>query len=356
MHPAIHPNGKLLVYSSNQQGGKGGFDLFMVNKINDTTWTSPVALQSLNTAGNELFSGFTQNGELYFSSDGHPGFGGLDIIKANVAEDGNVKSIEYLPEPLNSSHDDFGFIQTSDGKKGFISSDRFKQQDDIYAFDYEKKIVKISGYVFSRFTEARKPGVKIIIQKKLKDNSLIEQGSMLTDSNGDFAFNGRPNNEYVLTVDNGGDDVQKIGFSTENIFDRKSLGIFYVDKKKEIVIETPKPKLDTTKFIIYFAFDKSSLTNKAKRILNKAAALVKSNPDLKAILDGHTDLWGGNEYNLDLSNKRVKETCKYLSKIGLSGGQTDCSHYYGKQRPVYNTLDRSLSNKNRRVEIFVTNK
>jgi outer membrane protein OmpA-like peptidoglycan-associated protein len=293
---------------------------------------------------------------LKVSSDGHPGFGGLDIIKAKIGEEGVVKGLEYLPEPLNSSHDDFGFIQSSDGKKGFISSDRFKQQDDIYAFDYDKKIVNMSGYVFSRFTETRKPGVKITIQNKLKDNSLIEEGAMPTDANGDFAFKGRPNNEYVLTIDNGGDDIQRIGFSTENVFDRKPLGIFYVDKKKEIVIETPKPKLDTTKFIIYFAFDKSSLTNKAKRILDKAAALVKSNPDLKAILDGHTDLWGGDKYNMDLSNKRVKEACKYFTKIGLSGGQTDCSQYYGKQRPVYNTLDRSVSVKNRRVEIFVTNK
>lgn len=356
MHPAIHPNGKLLVYSSNQQGGKGGFDLYAITRLNDTTWSSPMAITALNTAGNELFSSFTQNGELYFSSDGHPGFGGLDIIKAKIGEEGVVKGLEYLPEPLNSSHDDFGFIQSSDGKKGFISSDRFKQQDDIYAFDYEKKIVNMSGYVFSRFTETRKPGVKITIQNKLKDNSLIEEGAMPTDANGDFAFKGRPNNEYVLTIDNGGDDIQRIGFSTENVFDRKPLGIFYVDKKKEIVIETPKPKLDTTKFIIYFAFDKSSLTNKAKRILDKAAALVKSNPDLKAILDGHTDLWGGDKYNMYLSNKRVKEACKYFTKIGLSGGQTDCSHYYGKQRPVYNTLDRSVSVKNRRVEIFVTNK
>jgi peptidoglycan-associated lipoprotein len=230
------------------------------------------------------------------------------------------------------------------------------QQDDIYAYEYEKKIVTISGYVFSRYTEARKPGVKIILQKKLKDNSLVESGSMLTDSNGDFIFNGRPNNEYVLTVDNGGDDIQKMEFSTKNVFDKKPLGIFYVDKKKEVVVEVPKPKPDTIHFIIYFAFDKYNLTNKAKRVLDQAAALVKSNPDLKAVLDGHTDMWGGNEYNLDLSNRRVKEACKYFSKIGLSGTQTDCSQYYGKQRPVYNTLDRSLSNKNRRVEIFVTNK
>jgi OOP family OmpA-OmpF porin len=91
-------------------------------------------------------------------------------------------------------------------------------------------------------------------------------------------------------------------------------------------------------------------------VSNQAAALVKSNPDLKATLDGHTDLWGGDDYNMDLSNKRVKETCKYFSKIGLSEGQADCSQYYGKRRPVYNTLDRSVSVKNRRVEIFVTNK
>jgi len=354
MHPAIHPNGKMLVYSSAQQGGKGGFDLYVVNRIDDTTWTSPVALQSLNTAGNELFSGFTQTGDFYFSSDGHPGFGGMDIVKASVGEDGKVKNIEYLPEPLNSSHDDFGFIQSIDGKTGFISSDRYMQQDDIYAFDYEKKIVDISGYVFSRFTEKRKPGVKIILQRKLKNNSVDEEKTMLTDSNGDFFFKGRPNNEYTVVIDNGGDDVQALDFSTENTFGTKPLGIFYVDKKKEIIVEAPKP--DTTRFVIYFAFDKHSLTNKAKRILNQVAAFMKDKPNLKAVLDGHTDLWGGNQYNLDLSNRRVKEACSYLSKTGLDESQTDCSQYYGKERPVFNTLDRNVSSKNRRVEILVTNK
>ena len=216
--------------------------------------------------------------------------------------------------------------------------------------------MNISGYVFSRFTEARKPGVKITIQNKLKDNSLIEEGAMPSDANGDFAFKGRPNNEYVLTIDNGGDDIQRVGFSTKNVFDRKPLGIFYVDKKKEIIVEAPKPKPDTTRFIIYFPFDKSSLTNKAKRILDEASALVKSNPDLKAILGGHTDLWGGDEYNMDLSNQRVKEVCSYFSKVGLNESQADCSQFYGKQRPVYNTLDRAVSVKNRRVEILVTNK
>jgi hypothetical protein len=216
--------------------------------------------------------------------------------------------------------------------------------------------MKLSGYVVSRYTEMRKPGVKIILQNKTNGESLVNVGTTLTDSNGDFVFEGRPNNEYTLTIDNGGDDIQKTSVSTRNVFTSKPLGIFYVDKKKEIVVEATKPKADTTKFVVYFAFDKSSLTNKAKRILNQAAALVKSNPDLKAKLDGHTDLWGGDDYNMDLSNKRVKEACKYFSKIGLSESQADCSQYYGKQRPVYNTLDKAVSVKNRRVEIFVTNK
>jgi outer membrane protein OmpA-like peptidoglycan-associated protein len=105
-----------------------------------------------------------------------------------------------------------------------------------------------------------------------------------------------------------------------------------------------------------FAFDKYNLTNKAKRVLDQAAAMLKGNTNLKAVLDGHTDLWGGDQYNLDLSNRRVKEACGYLSKTGLDESQTDCSQYYGKQRPVFNTLDRTVSSKNRRVEILVTNK
>lgn len=158
----------------------------------------------------------------------------------------------------------------------------------------------------------------------------------------------------TVPVVDGGDDIQKKEFSTKNVFDKMPLGIFYVDKKKEIIVEAPKA--DTTRFIIYFAFDKYKLTNKAKRILDQAIELLKKNPELKAILDGHTDLWGGDDYNLDLSNSRVKEACKYFSNAGLNESQTDCSQYYGKKRPVYNTLNRVVSGKNRRVEILVTNK
>jgi outer membrane protein OmpA-like peptidoglycan-associated protein len=146
-------------------------------------------------------------------------------------------------------------------------------------------------------------------------------------------------------------------FTTKNVFDRKPLGIFYVDKEKEVVVEAPKPKPDTVRFIIYFAFDKSTLTNKAKAILRDVAVLLKQKPEMKSILDGHTDLWGGNQYNLDLSNRRVKVACKFISEQGgVTQDQTDCSQYYGKQRPVFNTLDREVSGKNRRVEILVTNK
>lgn len=350
MHPAIHSNGKLLVYSSNQPGGKGGYDLYYVTKLGDTSWTSPTPITSLNTAGNELFSGFSATGDLYFSTDGHPGFGGMDIYKAEFSDNAAVKSVYHLPSPVNSQFDDFGFTQMADGKKGFFTSDRFGE-DDILAFDYDKKIVKVTGYVVSRYTEARKPGVKVELKKKSTDNTLTTIETLVTDANGDFVFSARPNYEYVVKVDNGGDDVQDFPVSTQNEFSAKSLGVIYVDKKKEVVIIEPKP--DTVSFIIYFDFNKSTLTNQSRVILDEVIALLKKPTSFKAILDGHTDLYGTDNYNNQLSNARVKSASKYLEKAEIDKTRIE-GNYFGKSRPAIDTKVWKLGIKNRRVEIRVT--
>jgi outer membrane protein OmpA-like peptidoglycan-associated protein/tetratricopeptide (TPR) repeat protein len=349
MHPAIHSNGKLLVYSSNQTGGKGGYDLYYVTKLADSSWTSPMPMSSLNTAGNELFSGFSATGDLYFSTDGHPGFGGMDIYKAELSDDASVKSVYHLPSPVNSQFDDFGFTQMADGKKGFFTSDRFGE-DDILAFDYDKKIVKVTGYVMSRYTEARKPGVKVELKKKSADGTFTTMESLLSDANGDFAFSARPNYEYVVKVDNGGDDVQEFPVSTQNEFSAKSLDVIYVDKKKEVVIIEPKP--DTVSFIIYFDFDKSKLKDESKVILDEVKALLDKETSFKAMLDGHTDLYGMDNYNDQLSNSRVKRAIGYLEKAGIDKSRLEGA-YFGKTRPAIDTKDWKLGVKNRRVEIRV---
>ena len=346
MHPAIHPNGKMLVYTSNQPGGKGGYDLYFVNRVDDTTWTEPTALTELNSAGNELFAGFSTKGELFFASDGLPGFGGLDIFSVKIDEKGSVKSVYHLPTPVNSSNDDFSFAFTNDGSKGFFTSDRFGE-DDILAFDYEKKLIKMPGYVVSRLTETRKPGVKVIFQQKNGDQPLEELSTSLTDSKGDFIVTARPNYEYVLTIDNGGTDVQHVDISTENVFVDKPLGVFYVDKKKEYV------KPDTFSFIIYFDFDKSALKKDGKLVLDQVIELLKKDAEYKATFDGHTDLLGGDEYNIELSATREARARSYVELAGIDGSRLK-GMYFGKTKPVINTRSREKGSKNRRVEIRVS--
>jgi outer membrane protein OmpA-like peptidoglycan-associated protein len=346
MHPAIHPNGKLLVYASNQPGGKGGYDLYFVNRVDDTTWTEPTVLTELNSAGNELFAGFTPNGELFYASDGLPGFGGLDIYSAKIDEKGTVSSMYHLPTPVNSAHDEFSLVFTKDGNRGFFTSDRFGE-DDILAFDYELKKLKVSGYVVSRYTEMRKPGVKVIFQKKNGDQPLEEIAKTVTDSKGDFTIDARPNYEYVLTIDNGGDDVQHIDVSTKNTFGNKPLGVFYVDKKKDVYI-----KPDTFTYIIYFDFDKSKLKNESKVVLDQVIEKLKGDLSYKASFDGHTDLLGGEQYNIELSASRESTARSYVESAGIEGSRLK-GMYYGKKRPVIQTKNIKKGYKNRRVEILI---
>jgi outer membrane protein OmpA-like peptidoglycan-associated protein len=273
----------------------------------------------------------------------------MDIYKAELSDDASVKSVYHLPSPVNSQFDDFGFTQMADGKKGFFTSDRFGE-DDILAFDYDKKIVKVTGYVMSRYTEARKPGVKVELKKKSADGTFTTMESLLSDANGDFAFSARPNYEYVVKVDNGGDDVQEFPVSTQNEFSAKSLDVIYVDKKKEVVIIEPKP--DTVSFIIYFDFDKSKLKDESKVILDEVKALLDKETSFKAMLDGHTDLYGMDNYNDQLSNSRVKRAIGYLEKAGIDKSRLEGA-YFGKTRPAIDTKDWKLGVKNRRVEIRV---
>jgi outer membrane protein OmpA-like peptidoglycan-associated protein len=317
-----------------------------VNRVDDTTWTEPTALTELNSAGNELFAGFTPKGELFYASDGLPGFGGLDIYSAKIDEKGTVSSMYHLPTPVNSSHDEFSLVFTSDGNRGFFTSDRFGE-DDILAFDYELKKLKVSGYVVSRYTEMRKPGVKVIFQKKNGDQPLEDIATTVTDSKGDFTIDARPNYEYVLTIDNGGDDVQHIGVSTQNTFGNKPLGVFYVDKKKDVYI-----KPDTFTYIIYFDFDKSKLTKESKVILDQVIEKLKSDASYKASFDGHTDLLGGEQYNLKLSASRESTARAYVESSGILRSRLN-GMYYGKKKPVIITKSKVKGYKNRRVEILI---
>lgn len=353
MHPAVHANGTTLVFSSNMAGGKGGYDLYVAEKTSDSTWSNPIALTGVNSKGNELFPSFSPNGSLYFSTDGHPGLGGLDIYKASF-KGNNASNVHHLPAPVNSSYDDFGLTVAADLKTGYFTSDRLGS-DDIYKFAYEKKVVKVSGTVFSEETNAGKAGVKVILYEKADNGNFIAVDSVVTDAKGKYTINARPNREYRVTaVDPSSQPT--VNFNTNNNFTSKSpVDLQLKDKKPVVVLPPPPPPAapEVFKYIIYFDFDKHVITEESAAILNEVKAKLNENSAYKCTLNGHTDVEGGEGYNKKLSSLRSKTARSFLKKLGIDPKRVTID-FFGEEKPVIQTRNIKEAKKNRRVEIEVT--
>jgi outer membrane protein OmpA-like peptidoglycan-associated protein len=354
MHPAIHANGTTLVFSSNMAGGKGGYDLYMAEKTSDSTWSNPVALNGVNSKGNELFPSFSPNGNLYFSTDGHPGLGGLDIYMASL-KGNNTSNVQHLPAPINSSYDDFGFTVAADLKTGYFTSDRLGS-DDIYKFGYDKKVVKVSGTVISEEINAGKASVKVTLYEKNDDGNFVPVDEVITDGKGKYTVSGRPNREYRITAtDPSGEPT--VNFNTNNNFTSKSpVDLFLKDKKPVVVAPPPPPPPaapEVFTYIIYFDFDQHVITPESAVVLNEVKAKLNENSAYKCTLNGHTDVEGGEGYNKKLSSLRSKTARSFLKKLGIEPKRVTID-FFGEEKPVIQTRNIKEAKKNRRVEIEVT--
>ncbi len=199
-HPSISVDGQELYFASDMQGGEGGMDIYFCEKGNDG-WGKPHNLgPEVNTSADEVFPYIRKDGTLYFSSDGHSGFGGLDIFSATKIEN-KFSSVKNLGLPLNSSTDDFGIVFLDNNTKGYFSSDRTGGQgnDDIYSFTALNKFLSVSG--------------KILLSQNINDpiknakiTLLTEDGNIVnittTDSTGFFKFaNLDPDKKYMVKLD-----------------------------------------------------------------------------------------------------------------------------------------------------------
>jgi len=347
MHPAISPDGKTLVFSSNQPGGKGGFDLYYASSTSENTWSTPIPIELLNTVGNELFASFGPDGSLYFSSDAYAGLGGLDIYKATF-KNGSASKPVHLSYPVNSSFDDFAMAMTADGKTGYFTSDRLGS-DDIYKVNYEMKFVTISGDVISSESGKGKPGVKVILYEKDENGNWIKVDESATDADGHYSFKGRPNREYKVEIIDPMDS-QTVEFNTNNTFNKKMVPTVTLRDKKPVVLPPPVP--DTFRYIIYFDFDRSKITKESEAILDQVIAKLTENVEYKCSLAGHTDQEGTAKYNLKLSSKRAENAKKYIREYAGYAERVNTS-FYGYTQPVIVTKNRKEAKKNRRVEITI---
>lgn len=353
MHPAIHPDGQTLVYSSNRQGGKGGYDLYYVVKESDRTWSTPVLVAGVNTIGNELFASFAPDGTLYFSSDGLPGLGGLDVYKATF-KNGRASQVEHVSFPLNSAYDDFGMSFNEDGKTGYFTSDRLGT-DDIFGFVYDKKKPQVTGRVISEAMARVVPGVKIRLYELDDNGKPFVVDSAITNDEGKYLLQGRPNRDYTLdAIYEGGQ--QTVAFNTNKEYKLKTLDDIIIRDKKP---EQPKPAVvvpqvpDTFRYIVYFDFDKANIDREAKAVLEEVVAKLNEDATYKVSLYGHTDEAGKDRYNDRLSDRRSRSVANFLKKADISKSRIYFESFGERVLAVLNA-DKRNARLNRRVEITIS--
>lgn len=199
-HPSVSADGQYLYFSSDMPGGKGGMDIY-VSKKEGEGWGQPQNLgEEVNTAGNEVFPFIRKDGLLYFSSDGHSGFGGLDVFVATKM-DKKYSDVKNLGAPLNSYTDDFGIVFSDDFTKGYFSSDRQggKGSDDIYSFVALNKFITVAGRVLLS-KNVNDPARNAEVMLLTEDGKLLKVST--TDNSGFFKFdNLDPDGKYMVKLD-----------------------------------------------------------------------------------------------------------------------------------------------------------
>ncbi len=327
-HPALSPDGRFLYYVSDLPGGFGGKDIWRSEK-NGSQFGPPVNLgPSINTPGDEMFPYVREDGTLYFSSDGHPGFGGLDIFYANELEDGSwvVSNMMY---PVNSQGDDFGISFIAGLEKGMFSSNRGEKKgyDKIYEFELPAIEFLVDGKVTDTGGEPLGDATVRIVGDDGTNTKLR------TKKDGSFKLSLNKNVRYVMLGNCRGFLNQKEEAATLDLEDSKTFPIHFA------LASLSKPVgLDN----IFFEFGKATLTPESSTALDKLVKILNDNPNITIEIGAHTDRIGSADGNLQLSGKRAQSVVDYLIKKGIEAERLTAKGY-GKTQPV--TVDKSIQKK-----------
>lgn len=316
-HPAVSPDGRYLYFTSDMPGGYGGLDIWRIN-LQERGGSLENLGPQINTAGNESFPYVRNDSVVYFSSDGHPGFGGLDMFKATLNSTGDRWSVDNLGMPLNSSGDDFG-ITYGPGESGFFSSNRndARGYDHIYSFLLPDLKISIAGWVVDKDDE---PVPNAVIRIVGNDGS--NQKEVARDD-GSFKFNLQRGVKYVMLAGAKGYLNQKVEFESDSAEEDAEYGIDF------ILASISKPSVVEN---IFYDFDKATLRPESKSALDEIAVMLDDNPNVSIEMGAHTDRKGSDEYNLQLSERRAKSVVDYLVEKGIGANRLTWVGY-GETRP-----------------------
>ncbi|MEM9648805.1 MAG: OmpA family protein [Bacteroidota bacterium] len=352
-HPSVSPDGKKLYFVSDRPGGFGGTDVYVVDILDNGSYSDPVNLgRTVNTSKKEMFPYITKDA-LYFSSDRTMGLGGLDIYKSDVAE--GVFSVGInLGEPINSNRDDFSYIIDEGGEKGYFASNRKggKGDDDIYSFKNILNLNAISGILEDEADGAAIPDVEVL----LFDKDDVRVAQTRTQLDGSFIFkNLRPVSRYTIkTVKKGYFD------STSEVRTKDNENVPFAQslKKLEEIIAEDEGVLKLEVETIYFDFDKFNIKPQAAQELDKLVAVMTEYPKMVIKIESHTDAIGPRAYNKYLSDKRAKSTRDYLVANGIDAARIQSAVGYGEEQLLNDCRDgtrcsRDKHRQNRRSEFII---
>jgi len=346
--PAVSPDGKRLYFSSDMPGTLGQSDIYYVDIKHNNKFGKPVNLgANINTEGRENFPFISKKGDLYFSSDGQLGLGGLDVfVCKNV--DGKFARPRNLGVPLNSGKDDFGFYINDDTKNGFTSSNRDAQRmgdDNIYSVQNIKPIcdVLISTDVIDAKTN--KPLANASVTLTDKNGNPIK--TKLTDNDGHVDFLIECNKDVVVE---GRAEEYESKKSNVNATDDEQVDVKLALNPIEKIITPVEIVLNP----IYFDFDKWNIRRDAAFELDKVVEAMKKYPELKIHIVSHTDKRGSESYNQKLSEKRAKSTMEYIVSKGIDASRLTAEGK-GELEPAVkcNRCTKDQYQMNRRSEFLI---
>ena len=356
-HPALSLDEKTLYFASDMPGTLGQSDIFKCKIDEDGSFGIPENLGTeINTEGRETFPFVSDDNELYFASDGHPGLGGLDIFYSKI-ENGVFSKVKNIGETANSPNDDFGFVINTQTKRGFLTSNREggKGSDDIYQFFETRQLnceQKLSGVVTDLETGA------IIINAKMSlfNNSFKVLKTTTSDKNGYFYFDVECDTNYYIRAEQTDYNTVEKRIEIPNNSGKTEVSIQLEKNIKEVKNGDDLAKTFGIK-IIYFDLDKSTIREDAALELEKILDVLLENPNIKINIRSHTDSRASFEYNDQLSEKRAQSTMAWLVNNGIVASRLTAKGF-GERELVNKCADNVPCTKeehqaNRRSEFII---
>lgn len=342
-HPALSPNDDVLYFVSNRGKKINDTDIYVVKRKPRGGFDSSAEVlgDEINTFGRETFPSVDANGILYFSSDGHPGMGGLDVFAA-VKDPKGKYVVVNVGEPINSKSDDFGYVIDSESKKGYVSSDRNNEaaEDDLFRFTENKAIdfpfklnPEYSGTVKDSVTGQPMSDVKIIVYNDVRD----VVATLVTDASGNFFTDLPALRNYTFEFTEKKYQIKKVFVPGLKNLENVALP---VDMFRELSVVVDGKVTDLKQGdnlaavlkikALYFDYGGYNIRKSTKKELDKVIELMSKRPSVSIDIKCHTDSRGRDDFNLTLSKNRAKTIVDYIVQIGGISSERVKGEGYGE--------------------------